>query len=302
MTDEKTSGIIFNVQKFSVHDGEGIRTLVFFKGCPLRCRWCSNPESQSSLMELSWTEQDCLHCGTCSRVCSRGAVRPADDGSPVVDRKTCRPEPSCLCTRACPGGALGIYGKTVTAGEVLHRILEDQIFYVRSGGGMTLGGGEPLHQPEFALAVLRLAGQARIRTNIETCGHVSTEVMLAAAGLLDSMFMDIKCLDSARHRQWTGTGNELILKNFVRVREAFPRLPMTIRTPVIPGFNDNARDIEDIARFVKRFDNVRYELLPYHRYGEQKYRMLGRIPGMGEATLSDERFRELRDLAEHLPL
>lgn len=296
MTDEKTSGIIFNVQKFSVHDGDGIRTLVFFKGCPLRCRWCSNPESQSGLPELSYTEQDCLHCGTCAKVCARGAVR-FTDGIPVIDRNLCRPDARCICTRACPGGALGVYGKTVTAGEVIRRLLEDQIFYVRSGGGVTLGGGEPLHQPEFALAVLRLARQARLTTNMETCGQTSSEVMLSAAALLDSMFMDIKCMDPVRHKAWTGSDNKLILENFIRVRETFPDLPMTIRTPVIPGFNDNARDIEDIARFVGRFSGVRHELLPYHRYGEQKYLRIGRRPGMGEAVLEEETFRKLRDIA-----
>lgn len=299
MTDEKTSGTIFNIQKFSVHDGEGIRTLVFFKGCPLRCRWCSNPESQNGFQELSYSEQDCLHCGTCEKMCTKRAIR-FTNGSPVVDRKICRPESACLCTRACPGGSLGVYGKTVTAGEVLRRILEDQVFYVRSGGGMTLGGGEPLHQPVFALAILRLARQARVHTNIETCGHVSTEAMLSAASLLDSMFMDIKSMNTEKHKVWTGVGNKHILENFIRVRESFPCLPVTIRTPVIPGFNDNASDIEEIAHFVSRFNNVRYELLPYHRYGEQKYGMLGRSPGMGEATLSDDAFRELCDRAKKI--
>lgn len=297
MSGEKTSGIIFNIQKFSVHDGEGIRTLVFFKGCPLRCRWCSNPESQREVQELSWTEMDCLHCGTCEKLCARGAIR-FKDGSPAVDRTRCRPEPSCRCARGCPGGALGIYGKSMTAGDIVRRVLEDQIFYVRSGGGLTLGGGEPLHQPAFALEVLRLAKQARVHVNIETCGHVSGDVMLSAAGLLDSMFMDIKCMDSAKHKAWTGAGNELILKNFTRVREHFPHLPITARTPVIPGFNDTPRDIADIARFLRRFGNIRHELLPYHRYGEQKYRMLGRTPGMGDAALPEEKFQELRELAE----
>ncbi|WP_294555626.1 glycyl-radical enzyme activating protein [uncultured Mailhella sp.] len=299
MTDEKTSGLIFNVQKFSVHDGEGIRTLVFFKGCPLRCRWCSNPESQNAVPELSYSVQDCLHCGTCAKVCTRGAIR-FTDGTPVVQRQLCRPEPGCLCTRTCPGGALGIYGKTVTAGELLRQLLEDQVFYVRSGGGVTLGGGEPLHQPDFALAVLRLARRARLMTNIETCGQTSVETMLSAAALLDTMFMDIKCMDPDKHRAWTGVSNERILENFVRVREAFPRLPITIRTPVIPGFNDNAGDIEAIARFVRRFSGVRHELLPYHRYGEQKYLRIGRRPGMGEASLPEETFATLREVAEKL--
>ena len=243
MLDRQQTGIVFNVQKFSVHDGEGIRTLVFLKGCPLHCPWCSNPESQRREPERAYNPTRCLTaavCGRCAKACPTGAVSIVG-GLVCFDRSKCT---GCnACVRACPSGAQTVYGETQSVDQILSRVEEDGVFYTRSGGGLTLSGGEALAQPDFALALLREAKKRHIHTTIETCGHYPTDVLDQACRVLDALIFDIKCLDSARHKKATGVGSELILKNIGHVFEHFPELPVLIRTPVIPGFNDTEEDI-----------------------------------------------------------
>lgn len=194
---------------------------------------------------------------------------------------------------------MAIYGKRMTAEEVIAMVRQDEVFYLRTGGGLTLGGGEPLAQPEFALAILELAGKARINTNMETCGYVRTDALLKAGALLHAVFMDVKCMDPQKHEAWTGKDNALILQNIVRLRENFPKLPITLRTPVIPGFNDTAADIRAIAKFAADLD-LPHELLPYHRYGESKYARLGRDYGMGEAELEHGKMEDLKAISQRI--
>ena len=261
MLDRQQTGIVFNVQKFSVHDGEGIRTLVFLKGCPLHCPWCSNPESQRREPERAYNPTRCLTAAVCGR-----------------------------CAKACPtGGAQTVYGETQSVDQILSRVEEDGVFYTRSGGGLTLSGGEALAQPDFALALLREAKKRHIHTTIETCGHYPTDVLDQACRVLDALIFDIKCLDSARHKKATGVGSELILKNIGHVFEHFPELPVLIRTPVIPGFNDTEEDILGIREMIPRKANIRYEALTYHRMGQPKYGYLGRRYEL-EGVKADEAF------------
>ncbi len=292
LEDKKSSGTIFNIQKYSVHDGPGIRTIVFFKGCPLECRWCSNPESQSFKRELAFNAGRCLgfeKCVRCLKACPRAAIGQ-DGDAPVFDRDRCA---GCdmPCVDACPASGVIAYGQRRTVDEVLKVVEQDGLFYSRSGGGLTLSGGEPLAQPEFALALLREARKRRLNTAMETCGCVPWDVLRQACGLLNTLLFDIKCLDSGLHKAFTGKGAELIQDNFRKVAEAFPGLPVHARTPVIPGFNDTPEQIRAIAAFVAQFPNVTYELLPYHRLGTQKYQFLGRDVPMGEVTLDTELFQ-----------
>jgi pyruvate formate lyase activating enzyme len=296
MLDQDVSGVVFNVQKFSVHDGKGIRTLVFLKGCPLRCKWCSNPESQRLEPERAFNPTRCLTapvCGRCAAVCPSGAM--SVQGALLVDdRNKCT---ECFaCVAACPSGAQRLYGENQTVGQVLGRVEEDGVFYARSGGGVTLSGGEAMVQPDFVLALLREAKTRRINSAMETCGHYGWDNLREACGLLGSLIFDIKHLDSAKHRGFTGVGNELILKNFRRVCEEFPGLPLRVRTPVIPGFNDTEEAITAIRDFIPKRPNATYELLPYHRMGQPKYEYIGKRYEFEGVKLDDAVMKRLHKL------
>jgi pyruvate formate lyase activating enzyme len=290
----KTAGAVFNIQKYSVHDGPGIRTVVFLKGCPLRCRWCSNPESQTSQPQLVYNRNKCIsleNCVRCLEVCTAGALRRGDDGKVDIARDTCT---ECLlCAKACPSLALNIYGETMTVDQVIQKVEEDSAFYSRSGGGLTLGGGEPLHQAEFAIALLREAHRRRINTAIETCGFCRWEDLLEAAGHLNTVLYDIKSMDAEKHKAFTGVPNELILENFKRLREALPELPIWVRTPIVPGFNDTIEDVRAILEHIRGLPNVCFEALDYHRMGKPKYEYLGLEFPMGDAKLQDDRIKEI---------
>ncbi|MBI5116517.1 glycyl-radical enzyme activating protein, partial [Candidatus Poribacteria bacterium] len=267
-------GLIFNIQKFSLHDGSGIRTLVFLKGCPLSCKWCSNPEGQSYTQQLAFIVNKCIgtaECALCIRACDPKAIAGTNDGKVEINREVCN---NCgKCVDACPSKALELFGKHMTVEEVIKAVEEDSSFYVRSGGGLTLSGGEPLSQPRFVLELLKRAQGRGIDTAIETSGLCAWEDLEAACHHVNQLFYDIKSLDAAKHKSYAGVDNKPILENFLRLRVAFPNLPMTVRTPVIPGFNDSTEDIKEIVLFLKSVNGpINYELLAYHRFGEQKYR------------------------------
>ncbi len=288
ISDAKTRGIVFNIQNYSVHDGDGIRTLVFLKGCPLRCKWCSNPESHKKQPELAFNPRKCLtteKCTRCIDACPNGALSASENHMPVFDPEKCV---RChTCAAACPSSALNVYGETMTVEEVIRTVEKDDAFYARSGGGMTLSGGEATLQGTFAAALLREARRRRIHCMIETCGHCQWETLSEVCKNLDALIMDIKSMDSARHKEFTGVGNELILENFAKVCEAFPDLPIMVRTPVIPGFNDTEEDIRAILEFLPTRKQLTYELLPYHRFGEAKYDYLGKNYEMQDLELEE---------------
>ncbi|BBB91136.1 MAG TPA: glycyl-radical enzyme activating protein [Methylomusa anaerophila] len=289
------AGYVFNIQQFSVHDGPGIRTMVFLKGCPLRCRWCSNPESQDTRPELAYNPNKCIGlaaCGSCLKACPHKAIRPADNDKPAVDREVCR---RCFnCTTACPTTALHTFGQLMTVDDILAVVESDNVFYSRSGGGLTVSGGEPLLQGDFTLALLKEAKRRRLNTAMETSGYAHWQTLAEACRYLNTLIYDIKCLDAGRHRTHTRLPNQLILENFNKVTAAFPDLPVLVRTPVIPGFNDTEADIAAISDFLKGRAGVSYELLPYHRLGQQKYEFLGIEYPLGGTSLNEATLARLQ--------
>ncbi|MCL2123301.1 MAG: glycyl-radical enzyme activating protein [Desulfovibrionaceae bacterium] len=294
--DGKKSGMVFNVQKFSVHDGPGIRTLVFFKGCPLRCRWCSNPESQEYEPELAYNAGRCLglsKCVYCVEACAPNAVSRGAEDKLCIDRARCQ---GCSrpCVNACPAKALITYGTPRTVAEVLRQVEEDAPFYSRSSGGMTLSGGEPLAQKDFALALLREAKKRRINTSMETCGHASWASLRDACALINSIMFDIKHLDPVRHKEETGVDTSRIMSNFKKMMQEFPKLQVLVRTPVIPGFSDSIDALLPIAALVNSYPNASYELLPYHRLGTQKYLFLQKDSPMEDMHLPTDVFLRLQ--------
>ncbi len=289
------TGTIFNIQHFSVHDGPGIRTVVFLKGCPLRCRWCGNPESQQAFPELAWTKEQCLHCGNCA-VQTNGAIHFTADGKLAVPQIALSAEET---ERICPSEALHRIGEEWTVDAVLQEVQKDSVFYTQSGGGMTLSGGEPLAQPAFTKELLIRAKQAGLHCAIETTGYAPWPVVKEIARYLDYIFMDIKSLYPAAHRRQTGVDNRLILENFQRLVSTYPQKTIHVRTPVIPGFNDTDEDIRQIALFLAPYRHVKYELLQYHRFGVGKYETLGRTYDMpADAVISDQAMRHFTEIAE----
>lgn len=295
-------GLVFNVQKFSLHDGSGIRTLVFLKGCPLRCAWCSNPEGQFCAPQLAYDERKCIGRQACQDACRREcpveAIAARGDGKVEISLDRCN---ACgQCVGVCPSRALELLGESLTVEEVLEVVEQDSAFYVRSGGGLTLSGGEPLTQSAFAARLLAAAQARGIDTAIETSGYAHWSDLEKICPHVNQVFYDLKSMDSEKHRAGTGVGNERILENLLRLCKVFPDLPVVVRTPVVPGFNDSSAEIRAIAAFVGGLPRpVRYELLPYHRFGELKYRGLGRNYPLPEIQPpSEEQMASLARIAD----
>lgn len=263
------SGVVFNIQRFSIHDGPGIRTTVFLKGCPLRCFWCQNPESQSGRPEIVLDRRKCTLCGACYAACQYGAVL-LEETRPVFDRGVCR---GCgRCAVICPSEARRLSGKRMTVEEVMREVLKDAKFYENSGGGVTLSGGEPLAQPEFVRLILKGCKQAELHTTLDTCGHAAWPDIETLLEYVDLVLFDIKHLDASVHRDAAGKDNLLILENARKISKS---KQMRIRVPLIPGFNDSFEAVSGIAAFVKSELGCRdIDLLPYNSMGEVKYDFL----------------------------
>lgn len=267
----KDRGIVFNIQKFSVNDGPGIRTVVFLKGCPLRCRWCANPESQLVQAEILWDEKKCIGCHHCLNICPQKAV-VLKAGKISVNPSKCT---GCgKCFRECPGKALKNEGEMKTVKEVMDVVMQDLPFYEESGGGITLSGGEMLAQPEFARSLLLEAKKNGLHTCCETTGFAKKEIFASVIENIDTILFDVKHWNSVIHREGTAVGNELILSNLkYAIEQGKDVLP---RIPVIPGFNDFPEDAANLARVIKEAGGTRCQLLPFHQFGENKYDQLGR--------------------------
>lgn len=294
------SGFIFNIQRFSVHDGPGIRTTVFFKGCPLRCFWCHNPEGMHPKPEIQFFPERCIACGECVVACPEGA-QELRDGHRVYRRDLCVMCGRCL--DVCYAGALAAAGRAVTVAEVMEEVLRDRAFYESSGGGVTLSGGEPLLQRDFARAILQACKEAGLHTALETAAHCRWEDLAALLSFTDLIMMDIKHLDSARHQAATGVPNERILANARLLAEQTDK-PIIFRIPVIPTVNDAPEEVAAIANFVRDLeglrrdgrDSISLELLAFHRLAADKYRSLGLEYRAG--ALQPLRQEEMMALAE----
>lgn len=262
-----TSGIIFDIQRFSLHDGPGIRTTVFFKGCPLRCLWCHNPESISPKIELAFYRHKCIGCNSCILVCPTGALQDDDLEGKEYNEKLCK---FCFkCVDACPTRALVSQGKIYELEEVLDEVIKDFPFYKQSGGGVTLSGGEPTFQFDFCLALLKACKENGISTALDTSGFVSWDKLKDLLPFVDIFLYDIKHMNSEEHRKITGVPNEIILENLYKLDKAEKWIE--IRVPVIPGYNDSEENIMAVANFIAKLRSVRrVKLLPYHKLGLSK--------------------------------
>jgi len=266
-------GTCFDIQRFSIHDGPGIRTTVFLKGCPLACPWCHNPESQARSVELRIVESRCIACGSCGPACPEGLA-----GGPTLPDPT-----SCLqcgaCAEACPTGARQQVGRSYTVQEVLDAVDRDRPFYEGAGGGVTFSGGEPLMQAPFLLACLAEARRRDLHTAVDTSGFASRETMLDVAALTDLFLYDLKVLDPRRHRQLTGVPLAPILRNLETLDDAGARI--WLRVPVVPGYTDDRANLEALGTFAAHLRHTRrLHLLPFHRLGGDKYSRLGRHDGL----------------------
>jgi len=285
------NGIIFDVEKYAIHDGPGIRTTVFLKGCPLRCWWCQNPEGQDSKPELVFRKSRCIACNECIKACSRKAISPTSE-QVSINRKKCV---LCdNCSRACPSDALSIAGKQMSVKEVLEEIEKDAVFYSESGGGVTFSGGEPLKQPEFLNALVTECKKKGIHTTVETCGSAPYRVINRVRDKVDLFLYDVKIMDDRKHRKYTGASNVQILANLRKLAEDGGGI--VIGFPIMPGINDDHENVTRTAEFIQSLPNVkRVKLLPYHRGGVEKYNSLGKPYKLGRVKPpSDERIGSIK--------
>ena len=295
--NEQISGMITDIQKFSLHDGPGIRTTVFLKGCNMRCSWCHNPETWRPGPELMFTASRCIGCGACYQACQTGALRRVG---------TVRHFEPGLCTNCgacaevCAPAALSITGRKMTVSDIMHSILLDKAYYTESGGGVTVSGGEPLMQSDFVAALLSSCRNAHLDTAIESNYSLPWETVEKVLPWLDHLYCDIKLMDDSTHVQHTGISNAGIFENLARTADARPSLPITVRTPLIPGITDTDENIRSIAAWLAaHVPGATYELLNYNPLAESKFQQLSRtyLPGSLK-RLSRERMHDLRRLAE----
>lgn len=322
-------GTVYDIQGFSVQDGPGIRTTVFLKGCPLHCPWCHSPESQRFDIQLSWQSRKCIgldQCGLCLPVCPRGALSPAaaassapattaaesslpaeaaaalspaDSGPRLVRVDWDKCDDCGLCAEACPSGALSLWGKEYTVGEVVDRVLRDRPFFEKSGGGATISGGEPFSQPAFTLALLQVLKAEGIHTAVDTTGCAPWSLIEKALPYVDLVLYDLKSMDGASHKAATGVSNELILENARRIAAAGGK--MQVRVPVIPRYNDSDENIHELGGFVAELGEpvTTVQILPYHAMGIPKWeRIRHRGPVLEAALLSEERIEGIKSILE----
>jgi pyruvate formate lyase activating enzyme len=275
------TGVVFDIQRFALHDGPGIRTAVFLKGCPLQCLWCHNPESQVHEPQLSYNAERCTSCPACEEAHLHG-VRHLQAGPQALDLAD-----ENVCIAACPHGAFSIVGRTMTVEGVMDEVMRDEPYYRRSGGGVTLSGGEPLAQYSFTLTLLREAKERGLHTCVDTSGVVSKQKIAAVAKYTDLFLYDYKASDPARHLQLTGATNGRVLANLDFLYELGARI--RLRCPLVPGVNDCPSHLEGIARLSHRYPNLEgVEIMAYHDMGRDKAERIGRAYMLSHVPSADE--------------
>lgn len=263
---------IFNIQKYSIHDGPGIRTVVFFKGCPLRCKWCSNPESQYAAPQITWDRGKCIKCLHCVNSCPEKAILQIDSHI-IINPSKCT---ACLeCTKGCPQNALSIQGKYVNLSYIMEQVLKDKPFYEESNGGVTLSGGEVMQQHVFAEELLKLLKENNIHTAIETEGYAPKDIFTKFIDNVDLLLFDVKHFDRQKHFENTNVYNDMIIEN---LRIAIERgKEVIVRIPVIPGVNNSLEDAEGFCKLLKPIGATKVNLLPFHQFGQKKYELLNKF-------------------------
>lgn len=296
---ENQEGIVFNIQRYSIDDGPGVRTTVFMKGCPLTCLWCSNPESQCMQPEVTYRYTSCKHCLTCVKVCPVQAVTHDDDGV-HIDRDKCT---LCgECVKNCVPEALQISGKKMTVDEVFKVVKKDADYYEASGGGVTASGGEILAQADFVAALFKKSKEAGYHTNADTSGFGDPAALEKILEYSDLVFFDMKHMDPAEHQRLTGVSNDLILKNLALIVKK--GVPIIIRVPLIPGYNDSEENLKALARAVVDITkDAPVNILPYHRYGANKYRMIDMTYTLDDVPeLTPEQLQKAKEIIESFGL
>ena len=296
MDCKEPTGLVYDLQRFAIHDGPGIRTLVYMKGCPLTCLWCSTPQSQKMVLEIIHIEIHCKKCGRCVEACPVEVITLSEEEGVKIDRELCT---SCgQCVEACPNQALELAGNHMTVEGLFREVDKDSPFYRRSNGGVTVGGGEPTMQHKFVAEFLRKCKQRYIHTAMETCGYVRWEHLEALLEQLDLVYFDIKHMDAHAHKELTGVSNERILEN---ARRASAIRPVIMRIPVVPWYNDSDDNISATARFASELgENIkRIELLAYHKFGTQTYGRLGREYELTDVEPpGDDHMERLKEIVE----
>lgn len=289
------TGTVFNILRYTLDDGPGIRSTVFLKGCPLSCPWCANPESQKTYPEIGMRKALCVRCGRCAASCPNQAITLGEKHA-LIDREKCR---RCqTCVNACFTKTLEVMGKPMSVEDVWKVVKKDMDYYEESGGGVTVSGGEPLMQPEFLAAFLKKLKEEGIHTCVDTTGFCDREVLEQVLPYVDLFYFDIKHMDSETHRNVVGVPTEPIHENLRLIAER--GVKVCIRVPCIPGFNDNETNMEAMGRFVSEIlPGNDIHLLPYHRYGEGKYEMIGRSYPMPEVeSPTQERLEEFKKILD----
>lgn len=289
-------GLVYDIQRFAIHDGPGIRTLVYMKGCPLKCLWCSSPQTQKFSTEILYTESKCEKCLRCVDECPKKAIIFSDKEKIKIDRKLCN---TCgQCVEICPNQALKLIGDQRTVEELFQDVMKDSNFYRRSNGGVTIGGGEPTMQHEFVAELLKKCKETYVHTALETCGYVKWENLEKILEYVDLLHFDIKHMDTLEHKKITGVPNELILEN---AKKAAKMRPIIIRIPLIPGYNDSEENLLNTGKFAAGLGEnlLRVELLPFHKFGTGNYEQLGREYELKDLEPpSEEYMNKLKNLVE----